>query len=634
MTTTATATTEPTRTAPTSNPGVPPDTRLVELALEVLRPSPTNPRKTSDKDRLAELTESVRKVGVLQAIVVRPVAPERTGHVDVPAHYEIVVGERRWKAAKAAGLGTIPATIRHLTDVEVLEIQLVENKEREDVHPLEEAAGIQRYMRAAQVDADAVAAKIGMSKSHVYQRLKLLELIPTAQAPFREGELTAGHAILIARLQPKDQAEAVKAAIQTHWVRGTGQGRDVKAAISVRELAAWIAANVHLELSTAPWDLAADLGPNGPCTTCPRNSDNAPELFPELKRKSGVCTDPAGYQAKLNAFLQSRKAAAAKAAEGKVVELSLETYRGHGEKGRGLVFGRAWQKAGATTCQDTVTGLIVDVPVGMASVLGPLGTLVRACVAKELRCKVHNPPRKPDAWTSRYQRERAKGREAQKTKTAERLAIYTAIFAGGRTWTPTPADWAAILDVHLEGLMDDDADPILAEIAGVDRSKLKRRKSVFADPFRDALRARLPKLDGSTRIRLLAALALAESLDRIGGRRPDPLLDVAKAHRVNVAQVVKSVQPPKKLTAKEKRALVARKKAETTRAKKDLATAASGLERTARKLQGKKGAGPTERKLQKAGLVKAKAVKAALKRAGKKAKGTGKPKGKAKRRAA
>src|SRR5262245_28926498 len=105
------------------------------LPMAALREPRTNPRKHFDAKALAELTESTRAKGLLTPLLVRPLGKEQNGHVTVPAHYEIVAGHRRYRAAKAAGLAEVLAQVRPLTDQEVLEIQVIENLQREDVHP-------------------------------------------------------------------------------------------------------------------------------------------------------------------------------------------------------------------------------------------------------------------------------------------------------------------------------------------------------------------------------------------------------------------------------------------------------------------------------------------------------------------
>jgi len=259
------------------------------IAVDELHPNPWN-RKKFDKQKLDELKASIEKVGVLQAIVVRPWGENLQ-------EYEIVAGERRWRATKLAGETHIPATIHALTDVEVVETLAIENSQREDVHPLEEAEHFRFLLdNGENYDVDAIAAKVGKSKSYVYQRLKLADLIPDARKAFEQDKLTAGHAILLARLQPKDQQAALKE-MANAW------GGD----ITTKELASWIDDQIHLELKKAPFNTKDEklIQKAGSCSSCPKRSGFTPDLFPELKKRD-VCTDRSCFNKKVQAHITQK----------------------------------------------------------------------------------------------------------------------------------------------------------------------------------------------------------------------------------------------------------------------------------------------------------------------------------------
>jgi ParB/RepB/Spo0J family partition protein len=167
--------------------------------------SPSNPRKSFDAATLAELTESIRKSGVLEALVVRPVV----GKKNAPTRYEIGAGHRRYRAAKAAGVATLPCRIRAMDDAAFMELLTVSNLQRDDVHPLEEADGYRALMEKAGYDVARIAERVGRSVKYVYDRMKLLQLTKEAKALFYDGKMTAGHAILLARLSPEHQADAI-----------------------------------------------------------------------------------------------------------------------------------------------------------------------------------------------------------------------------------------------------------------------------------------------------------------------------------------------------------------------------------------------------------------------------------------
>ncbi|HKQ00518.1 MAG TPA: ParB/RepB/Spo0J family partition protein [Actinomycetes bacterium] len=227
---------------------------ISELAIDSIREWPTNPRRAFGD--LTELTESIRKAGVLQPVLARPVPKQGK---DGKAH-ELVFGHRRYRAAQAAGLGTIPAMVREMTDIEVLEAQLIENCQRTDIHPLEEAQGYFQLVttRGGGYDAARIAERVGRSVAYVYDRLKLLRLTKQAQELFLAGHITAGHAVILARLKPEDQKRAIGEPGEGPllyeesllWDPNEDDGDEPPLrlkAISVRELQAWVDKNVRFD---------------------------------------------------------------------------------------------------------------------------------------------------------------------------------------------------------------------------------------------------------------------------------------------------------------------------------------------------------------------------------------------------
>lgn len=157
-----------------------------ELPVEAIKANPAQPRRHFDDADIEELAASIREKGVLQPILVRPAV--------FAGQYEIVAGERRWRAAALAGLRQMPALVRSLSDAEVLEIAIVENVQRVDLSPIEEAEGYRALMdRFGRTQAD-VAQVVGKSRVHVANSLRLLQLPEPVKAMVREGRLTAGHA--------------------------------------------------------------------------------------------------------------------------------------------------------------------------------------------------------------------------------------------------------------------------------------------------------------------------------------------------------------------------------------------------------------------------------------------------------
>jgi ParB family chromosome partitioning protein len=169
-----------------SGPGTP---RAVPI--EAIRPSPFQPRRRFAETELDGLVQSIREKGVIQPLLVRPVGD---GGSEAGADFELVAGERRWRAAQRAGLHEVPVVIRPFGDAEVLEIALVENLQREDLTPLEEAEAYSRLMHEFGRNQAEVAETIGKSRSHVANTLRLLALPSTVKQQLEEKALTAGHA--------------------------------------------------------------------------------------------------------------------------------------------------------------------------------------------------------------------------------------------------------------------------------------------------------------------------------------------------------------------------------------------------------------------------------------------------------
>ena len=166
------------------------------LSIASLRPNPRNPRKSYDPAELDELVQSVREKGVVQPILVRPVGTE----------FEIIAGERRWRAAQKAGLHDVPVVVQEATDKEALELAIIENVQRSDLNPLEEAAGYQQLIDDFQYTQAQLAEVIGKSRPHIANTLRLLKFSPAVQDYLRSGQISAGQARAIATLPDPDAA--------------------------------------------------------------------------------------------------------------------------------------------------------------------------------------------------------------------------------------------------------------------------------------------------------------------------------------------------------------------------------------------------------------------------------------------
>jgi len=171
---------------------------LQNLKVSVLKPGKYQPRTRMDKDSLAELAESIKAQGVMQPVLVRPVSP---------GYYEIIAGERRWRAAQIAGLSEVPALIREVPDEAALAMSLIENIQREDLNPLEEAMGIQRLIKEYGMTHQAASEALGSSRSAVSNLLRLLNLPSPVQELLMEGKIDMGHGRALLSLPAAKQIE-------------------------------------------------------------------------------------------------------------------------------------------------------------------------------------------------------------------------------------------------------------------------------------------------------------------------------------------------------------------------------------------------------------------------------------------
>lgn len=203
-----------------------PGAATIELPIDAIAPNPQQPRKDFDDKALQDLAASLRQSGVLQPVVVR-----RLGD-----GYQLIVGERRWRAAKLAGITRIPAVIREVSDAQSLELALVENLLREDLNPMEEAEAYQRLLAEFGWTQEELAQRVARDRSSVANCLRLLKLPELIQADLRAGRLTMGHARALLSLDSPAQQLRLREEILAHsWsVRTTEQGVQAKRARPVR----------------------------------------------------------------------------------------------------------------------------------------------------------------------------------------------------------------------------------------------------------------------------------------------------------------------------------------------------------------------------------------------------------------
>ena len=286
--------------------------RVEQLLLGTVHESPFNPRTNFPTAEMEELAESVKSVGIMQPVLVRPRGD---------GSYELVFGHRRHRAAQQARLEFIPAIVRDLTDAQSAQLQAVENVQRKDLDPIDEALGYAAFIAAHGITKDELARQIGKSRTHVYNRLKLATLHPAGQAALRAGKLRTEVATLVARVPgEKNQAKALALALEG------GYAGELK---SYRTARSELAEKFTLDLKAALWALddAGLIESAGACTTCPKRSGVDPIVYADMLDKKAyhdytpkgdnVCTDSDCFAGKKTAQLKRQQEALE--AKGKVM---------------------------------------------------------------------------------------------------------------------------------------------------------------------------------------------------------------------------------------------------------------------------------------------------------------------------
>jgi ParB family chromosome partitioning protein len=276
-------------------------TEYRNLPLAVLTESATNPRRIFEDSALKELAESIRSQGVLSPLLVRPLTDQS---------FEIVAGARRYRAAQMAEAPIVPVRIVTLTDAEALEAQLIENLQRRDVHPLEEAQGFKALLNLEdpKYSIEQIAAKVGKSPAYCAARVRLTELATPVVEAFYSEEIGVGHALLLAKLQPAQQEQALANCFREEW---NGGAKAKRILLPVRHLQQWIEHNVLLLLKQAPFNKRdPQLVPTaGSCVDCPKRTGHNKLLFADVSRNTDACSDPNCYAAKLDAHVKAKIAA-------------------------------------------------------------------------------------------------------------------------------------------------------------------------------------------------------------------------------------------------------------------------------------------------------------------------------------
>ncbi|WP_263358633.1 ParB/RepB/Spo0J family partition protein [Acidicapsa ligni] len=511
-----------------------------EVALTLLMESPTNPRQHFDESGLKELAETIGKVGVYQAILARP-KDERL---------EIVFGARRYRASLLAGKETIPTVIREMSDAEVIEAQLVENLQRRDVHPMEEAEGYKRLLSLSDptYTVEQMAAKVGKTPVYITTRLKLTDLCDAVAAAFYRNDIGVGHALLLAKLPTEVQEQGLTACFKEVY---TNNGdKPARILLPVRNLRFWIETNVLLLLKDAPFDKrsAELIVTAGSCVDCPKRTGHNKLLFADLG-KQDACTDPRCYQAKVQAHI-----AVIVAAKPKLVQISTD-YRPQAEgspvlsrsKYVELREDKPKDKEQAKspmfkTCKHTTEAIVAE---GEGQ-----GTLQKVCTNAD--CPVHHPKAKKQtpqnvADNAKWKAEQEKRRKEQAISETTGIRVLSAIGAA----VPVRLMKRDLLFVveRLAAMLDENRLAIVAKQHGIKKAKDSDSiEKLFAAFLRRAEESMLGRLT----VELTIVLAAARN------NAPSVLKEAATAYKVDTDAIASKVK--QEFVAKEK----AKKTAQST----------------------------------------------------------------------
>lgn len=455
------------------------DETIIEVPLHQLHDSPLQYRKTYQQATIDEIAASIRDTGrIHQPLVVRLRYPNPLfrDQYDPQDGYEIVFGHTRRRGAEQAGLATAPCIVRTLTDGEVRATQAAENIARADVHPIEEAQGLQAMIDEDQLTADELAASLGKSRSYAYGRLKLLKLCPEVRKACLAGEIGAEVGLLIARV---GDAKAQEKALQ----RIKGRNGDVTdgGKASFRQIRNLLVEYFTTDLKDAIFDIEDEmlLPSAGHCIRCPKRSGNAPHFDDITHGKkphhysnqpvgADVCTDPDCFEAKKKAHL---------AREAKAIEATGKTVIG-GNRARSLVDHNGELKGGYISIKKAppeLKGLLAGVKgVNLPRVVvqdprsGKTVEGVKLADVREAAAKMGiKPPAEPvkSASAHRETPEQRGAREAEerlrlKQENDSRRALLDAVRAAAKATPRSTFDLRLIVETMLSRLQWDTQDLI------------------------------------------------------------------------------------------------------------------------------------------------------------------------------
>lgn len=507
------------------------------IPMEWLEDSPSNPRKRIDEKQLQELADSIKEKGIYQPLLIRPLEAKR---------FQVVFGRRRFLAAQLAQEKNAPCRIRNMSDAEVLEAQIVENGQRQDIHPLEEGSAYKALLELPdhKHTPATIAAKTGKSEAYVLGRLRFTELIPEIQEAFLKDQITITHALLIAKLPASQQSAAYTAAFRQVW---TDDGHK-PILMPAKELEAWIQQNILMELAAAPFSKEDEkLVPQaGSCANCPKRTGFNKLLFAEVCKDS--CTDPQCFQAKLDAHVNT---AITKKPQLVQISTSYGT-RQQNVLGRNRYVELELRKhpngskpqPQQKPCRSMAEAIVTD---GTRK-----GHVIKVCA--DNNCKVHYPdaPKPEDVQKQRTQER--KRIEAQKVEITIRHRLLAQVIR--KAPAPLGKTELELITMRLLDRLEYQRRVLIAK-----RHKLISGKSAESDhnEMVNGFKKMFKNADDKTFCSLILECLLIDSAYQVPVNGDDLLLTTAKRYRIDAEKLAKEVreeqtEKSKKRAAKAKKA--------------------------------------------------------------------------------
>jgi ParB/RepB/Spo0J family partition protein len=507
--------------------------QMIEIAK--ISPSPFNPRKTFDKDELVGLAESIAAIGVEVPLIVRPVK-RRSGH------FELVDGERRYRAAKIAKLAQVPAIVRELTDAQVLEAMLVVDVQRTDIDDLERADGIYKLHTDHGVSVEDIASRIGRSVSTVRQLMRLRDLPKVVRQACKDGSLPTSTALAIARVPGTETRERVGRLVvmgSRYWNGKAPTDADVGQSLkrgqnplTYRQTRELIAESCYRELKQAPFsrqslDLISDAGS---CDACPKRAGNLKEDSEYANVREDICIDPECYEAKIKAHAGRMLAKCEES--GRPVITGAAAARLFSQWNPTQLVSDDWIDLGRNCTADhknrpyeNLLGEILEDKITMA--VDPAGTIHRLVPAAAARQALNDLGIKESSGDHSWQKQHAKDRAEDliRKEAARRCMGLVADKAEAIVLGSEDGPKIRLLDMMrliVEGAIDRTWDDVSRQVKIRRQLAPKKKERATSGGNRDLVAALVPALDVPGLIGLLAELVAGQkALGFNGGRAND-----------------------------------------------------------------------------------------------------------------